>query len=189
MKKTLFLLIAWLQLSSCSHRGSCEHAEDISFRNVRFKFPLSARDVLTNYKKHIYTRAPWIVTHYIAKNTSAIWFFDWPDWAREPRGSLEYLKDARMYGVTFLLLDKEFASDEEIVKGLQKIYPGNYECVEWYGMHYYILDKGCIKIIYNWASTYGKDSKWCPAISFVYGLNDREASAYGHNIGNTMDGD
>ncbi|WP_138479685.1 hypothetical protein [Dyadobacter bucti] len=189
MRHILIALSLFFLFSSCSQLGTCDQKEAVSFRGVKFEFPIRAYDVIKNSKNPIYRKSRWIHTDSIAANTSAIWFFDWPDNDRERRGSLDYLKGVAVYGVTFFLHDKELASDEEIVKELQKWYPGNYECVELNGMHYYILNKGCLKIIYNWASTYAKYSNWSPAISFCYGLSDSEYSAYAHHIGDTFPGE
>ncbi len=184
-----FLFVLLLLFSSCRQLGTCDQKEEVSFRGVKFRFPIRASDVVISPPKAIYSQSRWVQTDFITKNTSALWFFDWPDVDHERRGKLDYLKEARVYGVTFFLHDKEFASDEEIVKELQKWYPGDYECVEYYGMHYYTLDKGCLRIIYNWASTYTKDSKYLPAVSFCYGLEDSEYHAYAIHNGATYIGE
>ncbi len=183
MRTLCYILI--ISLFSCSYerQSTCEQVEKVSFRGFNFQFPMKAYDVAINSKNPIYRKKRWIHTDSIAKNTSAIWFFDWPDKEYKRRGSFYYLKGAPVYGVTFFLHDKEFASDEDVLKELKKEYPGNYECVEYYDWHYYILDKGCLKIIYNWASTYAKDSNPGPAISFCYGLSDSDYKTYSQHIG------
>ena len=92
MKNIIPFLAILMQFSSCSQLGTCDQKEAVSFRGVKFEFPIRAYDVIKNSKNPIYRKSRWIHTDSIAANTSAIWFFDWPDNDRERRGSLDYLK-------------------------------------------------------------------------------------------------
>ncbi|MCF2489703.1 hypothetical protein [Dyadobacter sp. CY347] len=115
------------------------------------------------------------------KNTSAIWFFESHDNKFYAIDSVNYMKDALIYGVTFVLQAEIHKTDAQLLKELQKNFPGHYEYVDQYGSQYYINRRGCITIILKREWHFEKPY---PSVSFCYGLSKNQGAYYGHKTGN-----
>ncbi|MCE6988995.1 chalcone isomerase domain-containing protein [Dyadobacter sp. CY323] len=64
------------------------------------------------------------------KNTSASWFYESRQNKYYKTDSINHLKDAMIYGVTFMLWAEQDKTDEQLIEELNNDYPGNYQCVK-----------------------------------------------------------
>ena len=95
-----------------------------------------------------------------------------------------FFKKQFNFGVTIHLLNEVTKSEAEVIKELQKNYPGDYIKLKDYGNRtYYVYSKGCLKIIVQRGFS---TNIVVPRISFVYGLSDDKVEIYASSMGNLV---
>ncbi len=180
MKHFILILLLTVMLCCREKHGTCEQVEKVSFRGLNFQFPIKAYDAMKFSGRSTYYGTV-IQTDSIIKNTSARWYTSWYDNEYKTKDTVNYLKDAFVYAVTFHLFGESKRSNEDILKELKKAFPGDYQYIDKYASQYYITRKNCMTVIFR-RDAY--DEGGVPAISFCYGLSEQEGYYFGHSTGN-----
>ena len=159
--------------------GTCDQISRVSFRGVNFQFPLKVGSVIKVPASHISHFHSQLQTDCInEEDISAKWFFEWNYGMGSPDEITDTVKNLLVYGVAFELHEDSCKTDQEIVAEIQSMYPGNYSCIEKWGMTYYKWERDCLTIFvkrtYQYPDTYS-----VPEISFCYGLDESQKEIYG----------
>ena len=189
MRYTIIKLTLAFFLTSCGLQkksGVCENAERVNFRGLKFSFPLRGDEVNEIAFGNIsYVPSKIKSEPLITKKDTIYWYFDHNYHKTSFWDTTAYLKESIIYGVTIRLYGEDAKRDQEFIDELQKYYPGEYVYHKSPHLSYYILSKGCLKVIYRRIMTYNSFRKivGTPSISFCYGLTENQAENYANSPG------
>ncbi|MCE6988994.1 hypothetical protein [Dyadobacter sp. CY323] len=188
MKKFLFtvvfgIVVLVLLTTSWKADGTCDQIEKVSFRGIHFQFPIKVRGALQAPMGQFSRHYTWLQTDSIGgRNICGKWFFEWDsDW-KEQEPITEAFKEKLTYGVAFELREDSCKTDQEIVKEIQKIYPGSFSYFEKYDTKYYKWERNCLTIFVKRTHLYPEGYS-VPEVSFCYGLNSSQMAIYGDYTG------
>jgi hypothetical protein len=171
-----------VSLQSCHKDGTCGIGKRVDFRGVKFDFPIKALTVMNAKHGTIhYYRGDLIRIDSILPGTTSSWYMEHADNEYESHDSSNFLRTAQIYGVTFLLNSEIKRKDQEILAEIQTKYPGNYKHIYQNGNEYYLNHQECLSILFT-RELY--DEGRIPAISFLYGLSEKQEQYYANQIGN-----
>ena len=181
-------MLIFLAACGLNEEYSCENTEQVKFRNLKFSFPLTGDKVNQIASgNNITFMQGWIKTEpLINKHDKIYWYFNFNKNKNSLTDSAAYLKSCFIYGVTIRLNGEHGKTDEEVINELKQNYPGDYVYHKNVDTPYYILSKGCLKIIYRRILTnnYFGEYLSTPSVSFCYGLTEDQGDYYASSPGN-----
>ena len=187
MKTVLIWILIGFLITACidtKRYGECETSEKVKFRSLNFEFPLDGTKVKEIANGKLTHNYRWLKTDSLMRDGEIYWFFNGASNKNDRSDSTNFLRNNLIFGVTIHLLSEVTKSEAEVIKELQKDYPGDYiKLTDYNKLPYYVYSKGCLKIIVQRGFS---TNIVVPRISFVYGLSDDKVEIYASSMGNLV---
>jgi hypothetical protein len=180
MKPPIFLiLVLLLPLQGCTPEQDCPATTSIKFKGVPISFPQTGWDIKENHPERLFIHGGELATDSLVWNSHVRWFLTGADLFEMDTSA--YLKQAKVYGVTFSLFDERDLTDTDLVPELEKQLGGKFVFTSQPGRKsFYRYSNSCLSVLVH----YGQDKDGLfPRLSFCYGLSEEELTYYANSPG------
>ncbi len=159
--------------------GTCETPEEVNFRGYHFRFPITGERAMQETDGELISYGGSFFRKIAPADGQEIYWFTDPhnENILNARDTAAYLQQVKMFGVAFSakgMFDVSFSAKgennskpgkEQILAELNKTFSGEFTYKNIVDRHYYIQDRGCLKILCFFYFN-------GPSIAFLYGLDD-----------------
>ena len=168
MKLPIPLILALLLLlHGCTPEQDCPATTLITFRGVPISFPQTGWEVNEKHPNRLFIQGGELTTDSLVWNSHVRWFLTGADLFEMDTSA--YLKQAKVYGVTFSLFDERNLTDTDLVAELEKQLNGKFVFISQPGRKsFYRYSDNCLSVLVH----YGQDKVGLfPRVSFCYSLS------------------
>jgi hypothetical protein len=180
--KSLFVFFSTICIQCflcCSSPKNCPSVPPVEFRNIRVAFPQTGWDTKEKFSGRLFVHGGELTTDSLVWNSHVRWFLTGADLFEMDTST--YLKQAKVYGVTFSLFDERDLTDTDLVAELEKQLGGKFVFTSKPGRKsFYRYSDNCLSVLIH----YGQDKNGLfPRVSFCYGLSEDELTYYANSPG------